>query len=119
MARTVTHAGAVEALPSLLPPQHGGTTTLHHHNNHKLSQGVAQRTGSGQLLAILKREKLVLDWREKQRTRAAVRVAVDETLNRLPEHYGRQIYAEKCDAVYERIFDSYWDDGRSIYSLAA
>jgi hypothetical protein len=30
-----------------------------------------------------------------------------------------QLYAQKCDAVYQHVFDSYWDDGRSVYELAA
>ena len=72
-----------------------------------------------ELLAILKRNKLVLDWRKQQFTRAAVRVAVEETLDRLPEAFTRQIYAQKCDAVYQHVFDSYWDDGHSVYELAA
>lgn len=72
-----------------------------------------------ELLAALKREKLVLDWRKEQRTRAAVRVMVEETLDRLPEKYTRQIYAQKCDAVYQHVFESYWDDGRSVYDFAA
>ena len=38
-------------------------------------------------------------------TRAAVRVAVEETLDRLPEKFTRQIYAQKCDAVYQHVFD--------------
>ena len=50
--------------------------------------------------------KLVLDWRKQQATRAAVRVAVEETLDRLPEKFTRQIYAQKCDAVYQHVFDS-------------
>ncbi len=68
---------------------------------------------------MLKRDKLVLDWRKQQGTRAAVRVAVEETLDRLPEAYTRQLYAQKCDAVYQHVFDSYWDDGRSVYDRAA
>ncbi len=36
------------------------------------------------LLRILKEEKLVLDWRKSQRTRAAVRVAIEEALDNLP-----------------------------------
>ena len=72
-----------------------------------------------ELLAVLKREKLVLDWRKEQRTRAAVRVTVEETLDRLPEKYTRQIYAQKCDAVYQHVFESYFDDGHSVYDLAA
>lgn len=72
-----------------------------------------------ELLNILKRDKLVLDWRKEQQTRAAVRVAVEETLDRLPEKYTRQVYAQKCEAVYRHVFDSYWDDGRSVYERAA
>ena len=72
-----------------------------------------------ELLAILKRGKLVIDWRKEQRTRAAVRVAVEETLDRLPAKFTRQIYAQKCEAVYQHVFDSYFDDGRSVYDRAA
>jgi len=72
-----------------------------------------------ELLSILKRGKLVLDWRKQQATRAAVRVAVEETLDHLPEAFTRQIYAQKCDVVYQHVFDSYWDDGHSVYELAA
>ena len=59
-----------------------------------------------ELLAILKHDKLVLDWRKEQNTRAAVRVAVEETLDRLPEKFTRPIYAQKCDVVYQHVFDS-------------
>jgi type I restriction enzyme R subunit len=72
-----------------------------------------------ELLVILKRDKLVLDWRKQQATRAAVRVTVEETLDRLPEAFTRQIYAQKCDIVYQHVFDSYWDNARSVYELAA
>jgi type I restriction enzyme R subunit len=71
-----------------------------------------------ELLAILKGDKLVLDWRKQQATRAAVRVAVEVTLDRLPEAFTRQIYAQKCDAVYQHVFDAYRDDGHSVYELA-
>ncbi len=74
---------------------------------------------AGELLSTLKRGKLVLDWRKQQATRASVRVAVEETLDQLPEAFTRQIYAQKCDAVYQHVFDSYWDDGHSVYELAA
>lgn len=72
-----------------------------------------------ELLTVLRQEKLVLDWHTAQNTRAAVRVAVEETLDRLPEKFTRPIYIAKCNAVYERVFDSYRDDGRSVYDLAA
>ena len=72
-----------------------------------------------ELLTILKRDKIVLDWRKEQATRASVRVAVEETLDRLPEKFTRQLFVQKCDAVYQHVFDSYWDDGHSVYDMAA
>jgi type I restriction enzyme R subunit len=48
-----------------------------------------------------------------------VRVAVDETLDRLPDKFTRAIYADKCNLVYEHVFNSYWDDGRSVYDQVA
>lgn len=74
---------------------------------------------AGELLTILKRDKIVLDWRKEQATRASVRVTIEETLDRLPEKFDRQLYAQKCSAVYQHVFDSYWDDGHSVYDRAA
>lgn len=71
------------------------------------------------LLELLKREKLVLDWRKEQRARAAVRLAVEETLDELPEKFTTDLYEDKCDAVYQHVYDSYWDDGHSVYDAAA
>ena len=71
------------------------------------------------LLELLKREKLVLDWRKEQRARAAVRLAVEEQLDELPERFTTDLYEQKCDAVYQHVFDSYWDDGRSVYDRVA
>jgi type I restriction enzyme R subunit len=48
-----------------------------------------------------------------------VRVAVEVTLDQLPEVFTRQLYAQTCDAVYQHVFDSYWDDGRSVYDRVA
>ena len=71
-----------------------------------------------ELLESLKREKLVLDWRKTQATRAAVRVVVEDKLDELPDVFTREIYAEKCNAVYQHIFESYYGEGRSVYATA-
>jgi len=71
------------------------------------------------LLATLKREKLVLDWRKKQQAKAAVRLAIEETLDQLPESYTTELYAQKCEAVYQHIYDAYAGAGQSIYTRAA
>jgi type I restriction enzyme, R subunit len=71
-----------------------------------------------ELLETLKREKLVLDWRKTQAARAAVRVAVEDKLDELPELFTREIYTQKCNAVYQHIFESYYGEGRSVYAAA-
>ena len=71
-----------------------------------------------ELLETLRREKLVLDWRKTQATRAAVRVVIEDKLDELPDVFTREIYAQKCDTVYQHIFESYFGEGRSVYAVA-
>ncbi|MBN2390915.1 MAG: DUF3387 domain-containing protein, partial [Anaerolineae bacterium] len=71
------------------------------------------------LLATLKREKLVLDWRKRQQYRAAVRLMIQDVLDqRLPARYDTELYNQKCDDVYAHIYDSYGGAGQSIYAAA-
>ncbi|WP_206755457.1 MULTISPECIES: type I restriction enzyme endonuclease domain-containing protein [Trichocoleus] len=72
-----------------------------------------------QVLETLKREKLVLDWRKRQQSRAAVRLAIEEGLDQLPETYSAEIYEQKCEQVYQHVYDAYQERGKSIYSSAA
>ena len=74
---------------------------------------------SKQLLDILQRERLVLDWRQRQQSRAAVKVTVAEILDELPERYTQEIYDQKCEVVYQHIYDCYAGAGNSIYENAA
>lgn len=68
------------------------------------------------LLEKLKREKLVLDWRKQQTTRAGVLVAIHEVLDKLPRAYTRELYQQKCDVVYQHFYEAYLGQGRSIYA---
>jgi type I restriction enzyme R subunit len=71
------------------------------------------------LLATLKREKLVLDWRKKQQARAQVSTTIKTILDSgLPDSYTPAIFEQKCDEVYQHIYDSYYGQGQSIYSKA-
>ena len=70
------------------------------------------------LLDTIKAERLVLDWRKKQQTRAAVRQNIEIILDQLPPAYSTPVYARKCDLVYQHIFDSYYDSTASVYSRA-
>ena len=47
---------------------------------------------SKDLLETLQRERLVLDWRQRQQSRAAVKVTVAEILDELPERYTQETY---------------------------
>ncbi len=60
-----------------------------------------------ELLATLKREKLVIDWRKRQQTRASVEVAIKDVLDRLPQSYSDEMYERKCSEIYQHIYDSY------------
>src|ERR1019366_8524428 len=53
------------------------------------------------LLEKLKQEKLVLDWRKQQTTRAMVLVTIQDILNELPRAYTKELYDQKCDVVYQ------------------
>ena len=70
-----------------------------------------------QLLNSL-REKLVLDWRKRQTSSAAVRQTIKEVLDaQLPRCYTPALYEQKCEVVYQHIYDSYFGEGKSIYSI--
>lgn len=72
-----------------------------------------------ELLTKLQSEVLVLDWKKKQQTRAAVLVVIEEELDRLPESYDAEIYRLKCARVFEHVFEAYQGVGKSIYVEAA
>ena len=72
------------------------------------------------LLSTLKAEKLVLDWRKKQQAMAAVKKEIEDELDKgLPESYNSIIYEEKCNIVFQHIYDSYAGDIHSIYEAIA
>ncbi len=69
-----------------------------------------------ELLETLKKEKLVLDWRKKQQSRAAVKVSIEEMLDSLPDAYTKDLYQQKCEVVYQHVFDSYVGLGKGVYA---
>ena len=68
-----------------------------------------------ELLETLKKEKLVLDWKKRQTTRASVRYTVETVLDHLPRAYTPQIYEQKCEQVYQHVFDSYSGISSNFY----
>lgn len=69
------------------------------------------------LLAKLKQEKLVLDWRKQQTTRAMVYTTIKEILDELPRVYSKELYDQKCEAVFQHFYESYVGQGRSVYGV--
>jgi type I restriction enzyme, R subunit len=71
------------------------------------------------LLDKLKQEKLVLEWRSRQQSKAAVRLTIEEELDDLPNAYSKPLYNAKCDLIYQHVFDSYFGGGQSVYAQGA
>jgi type I restriction enzyme R subunit len=70
------------------------------------------------LLDTLKNEKLVLDWRKRQQSRASVRLTIETVLDKLPRTYSKELYQQKCDAIYQHVYDSYFGQHSSIFAHA-
>lgn len=74
------------------------------------------KLASSKLLKVLKQEKLVLDWRKRQQTRADVLFTIETVLDdMLPKTYTPELYKEKCTVIYQHVYDSYYGAGKSIY----
>ena len=59
------------------------------------SQKVEVKKIARELLAKLKHEKLILDWRNKEMAKAGVRETIREELDALPDVYDRRLWEEK------------------------
>ncbi len=59
----------------------------------------------------------MLDWRKHQQTCAAVRLAIEEKLDWLPPAYDTRLFREKCDAVYQHVYDSYQSSQQNVYAV--
>ena len=71
-----------------------------------------------ELLATLKREKLVLDWREKQQARAGVMQTLKAEMRRLPNPYTRDIRFEKVARAYAHVYDHFLGPDRRPQGVA-
>ena len=59
-------------------------------------------------------EKFAQVQRELEKKQSSL--TIKETLDLLPRSYSKEIYAGKCDVVYQHVFDSYFGAGKSIYT---
>ena len=61
---------------------------------------------------------LVLNWRQKSAARSKLRLAIEDTLDKLPEGYDRPLYAQKCAALFEHVYESYPERNVGVYADA-
>ncbi|WP_339382901.1 hypothetical protein [Microcoleus asticus] len=47
---------------------------------------------------------------------AAVKVAIEEALDQLPESYSTEVYQRKCQQVYQHVYECYSEPGLRIYT---
>ena len=75
------------------------------------------KTAVRKVLKTLKQEKLGLDWRKRTQSTAEVRETVSNILDdELPQPYTPELFGQKSEAVYQHIYDSYYGEGKSIYT---
>lgn len=77
------------------------------------------KTAVRRLLETLKREKFALDWRKRAQSRSQVRITIEEILGAndgLPGYYTLSLCMQKYEVVYQHIYDSYYGEGKSIYT---
>lgn len=68
-----------------------------------------------ELLAKLKAEKLVLDWRLKTQTKADVERTIRDFYIKLPKSYTSDLKRDKRVKTYAHIYENYFGAGQSIY----
>lgn len=70
---------------------------------------------TSELLNRLK-QLLVLNWRQKSSARSQIKLAIEDVLDTLPEAYDRPLYAQKCSALFEHIYESYPERDAGLYA---
>ena len=65
------------------------------------------------------KQLLVLNWRQKSAARSQLKLAIEDVLDTLPEAYDRPLYAQKCSALFEHIFESYPERDAGVYAEAS
>ena len=69
------------------------------------------------LLARLK-NLLVINWRKKSAARSTLKLAIEDTLDTLPSAYDRPLYAQKCSALFEHVYESYPERDSGVFATA-
>ena len=60
----------------------------------------------------------MLNWRKKSAARSKVVLAIEDSLDTLPESYDKPIFDEKCSAIFEHVYESYPERNIGVYAEA-
>ena len=60
-----------------------------------------------QMLAKLKREKFILDWRLKENAKADVRETIRQEFDLLPPAYDERVWTDKVERTYQFVFEHF------------
>lgn len=67
------------------------------------------------VLLLKLKDLLVLNWRQTVTARSRVQLAIEDLLDQgLPRAYTPELYRQKCDAVFEHVYERYGDHGASL-----
>ena len=60
---------------------------------------------------------LVLNWRQKSTARSQLKLSIENSLdNGLPRAYTPELYRQKCQAVFEHVYESYPERNVGVYA---
>ena len=59
---------------------------------------------------------LVLNWRQKAAARSTLKLAIEDSLDTLPAAYDRPLFAQKCSALFEHVYESYPERNAGVYA---
>lgn len=63
---------------------------------------------------------LVLNWRQKSTARSQLKLTIEDALDTgLPRAFTKELYSQKCSAVFEHVYESYPERNAGVYAQGA
>jgi type I restriction enzyme R subunit len=82
----------------------------------------AERAGVKKVARVLLdrlKQLLVLNWRQKSSARSQLKLTIEDVLDTgLPRAYDKPLYAQKCSALFEHVYESYPERDAGVYAEA-
>ena len=68
---------------------------------------------------MLLKQLLPVNWCQKFAERSTLKLAIEDTLDSLPAAYDRPLFAQKCSALFEHVYESYPERNAGVYAEVA